>query len=82
MKKILVTIGALTLATGMAFAGDSKEAKSFSEIDTNKDGVITQTEASVDRELVAHFSNADADQNGFLTPSEFDTLKDEMEEAE
>ncbi|MEQ8205547.1 MAG: hypothetical protein RIA65_05170 [Woeseia sp.] len=82
MKKVLVTIGALTLATGMAFAGDTTEAKSFNDLDTNKDGVITQTEASVDRELVAYFSNADADQNGFLTPSEFDALKDEMEEAE
>jgi Ca2+-binding EF-hand superfamily protein len=83
MKRFIAIVGGLTLASGIALAGDDKGmAKSFNELDENQDGVITQTEASADQELVAQFQTADANQDGYLTPAEFDTVEPETEEAE
>ena len=81
MKKFVAIIGGLTLASGIAFAGEG-QAKSFNELDENQDGVITQTEASADQDLVAQFQTADANQDGYLTPAEYDTIQQETEEAE
>ncbi|HZD53682.1 MAG TPA: hypothetical protein VE175_11590 [Woeseiaceae bacterium] len=83
MKKILAIAAGLILASALAFAHDEeKQMKSFNELDENQDGVITQTEASADQELVAQFQTADANQDGYLTPAEFDTIQQETEEAE
>ncbi|MEX2124176.1 MAG: hypothetical protein WD795_09810 [Woeseia sp.] len=83
MKKIVAIVGAMALASGIAFAGEGeKEKTAFNDLDQNQDGVITQSEASADAELVAAFATADANQDGYLTPSEFDALEGEMEEAE
>jgi Ca2+-binding EF-hand superfamily protein len=84
MKKFVAIAGGLILASGLAVAGgdEHKQAKSFNELDENQDGVITQTEASADQTLVAQFQTADANQDGYLTPAEFDTIQQEMEEAE
>lgn len=82
MKKFVAIIGGLTLASGIALAGDQGQAKSFNELDENQDGVITQTEASADQNLVAEFQTADANQDGYLTPAEYDTIQQETEEAE
>jgi hypothetical protein len=84
MKKFVAIVGGLTLASGMALAGGDMEgqAKSFNELDENQDGVITQTEASADQNLVAEFQTADANQDGYLTPAEYDTIQQETEEAE
>lgn len=82
MKKFVAIAGGLILASGLAVAGGDKQAKSFNELDENQDGVITQTEASADQNLVAQFQTADANQDGYLTPAEFDTIQQEMEEAE
>ncbi len=93
MKKFVVIVGGLMLASGMALADDQSsqdpsmsgsqgQMKSFNELDENQDGVITQTEASADANLVAQFQTADANQDGYLTPAEFDTIQQETEEAE
>jgi Ca2+-binding EF-hand superfamily protein len=83
MKKFVAIIGGLTLASGIALAGDDQgQAKSFNELDENQDGVVTQTEASSDQNLVAQFQTADANQDGYLTPAEYDTIQQETEEAE
>lgn len=82
MKKFIAVVGGLTLASGMAMAGDMDKSKSFNELDENQDGVVTQTEASADQNLVAHFQTADANQDGYLTPAEFDSIESETEEAE
>jgi hypothetical protein len=83
MKKITAIAGGFVLATGMAFAGEGGDkAASFEELDQNQDGVITQSEAAQNPELVAQFQQADTNQDGYLTPSEFDAIKGEMEEAE
>lgn len=82
MKKFVAIAGGLALASGIALAGDMAGAKSFEELDSNQDGVITQTEASLSQDLVAKFNDADTNADGYLTPSEYDTVKEEMEEAE
>jgi len=81
MKKIVAIVGGLVLASGIAFAGDDAK-KGFNDLDENQDGVITQSEAAADQELVSKFTTADTNQDGYLTPSEFDALESEMEEAE
>lgn len=93
MKKFVAIVGGLVLASGAAFAqdagsldqsmsGSQGQEKSFNELDENQDGVITQTEASADQNLVAQFQTADANQDGYLTPAEYDTIQSETEEAE
>ncbi len=94
MKKFVAIVGGLMLASGVAMAQDQTSqdpsmmggsqgtSKSFNELDENQDGVITQTEASADQNLVAQFQTADANQDGYLTPAEFDTIQQETEEAE
>jgi len=44
--------------------------------------VITQAEASAHHELVSNFNDADVNADGYLTPSEFDAIREETEEAE
>lgn len=83
MKKLTVIGGTLLLASGMALAGDKPDAKQdFTDVDRNQDGVITQTEASADQDLLATFNDADLNADGYLTPSEFETVREDTEEAE
>jgi hypothetical protein len=75
------TLIALTLAAviplGAAVAGDqySKDksgttsAPGFDKLDTNKDGRISQAEASVDTNIV--FSSADTNGDGYLDKTEW-----------
>jgi EF hand domain-containing protein len=77
------TLIALTLAAviplGTAMAGDqygkdkdksgSMSAPGFDKLDTNRDGRISQAEASVDTNIV--FSSADANGDGYLDKSEW-----------
>ena len=82
MKKLIAIAGSLTLASGMAMAGDDMSEKKFEDLDANQDGVITQSEASAHQDLVANFNSADTNADGYLTPSEYDAIKDDTEEAE
>lgn len=43
----------------------------FETLDVNGDGVISQSEASVDAELMSKFSELDTDGNGELSKEEF-----------
>ena len=74
------TLIALTLAAaiplGAAVAGDqySKDksgtsAPAFDKLDTNRDGKISQAEASVDTNIV--FSSADTNGDGYLDKTEW-----------
>jgi len=68
---------AIPLGAGVAVAGDqySKDksgtmsAPGFDKLDTNRDGRISQAEASVDANLV--FSSADTNGDGYLDKSEW-----------
>lgn len=85
MKTLFAIIGCAALASGAAFADDTLSEQSFSDLDQNRDGVLTQSEAATDQELVAHFVEADINQDGLLTVDEYDTIingSEEMEEAE
>ena len=75
------TLIALTLAAaiplGAAVAGDqypkdksgTTSAPGFDKLDTNKDGRISQAEASVDTNIV--FSSADTNGDGYLDKTEW-----------
>jgi len=70
---IAITVAAL-LPLGAAMAGDGKDKSgsmgpSFDTLDTNRDGRISQAEASADANLV--FSASDANGDGYLDKSEF-----------
>lgn len=82
MKKIIAIASGLVLASGIAFAGGDEKKSTFNDLDQNQDGVITQSEAAADTDLVAEFTTADTNQDGYLTPSEFEALQGETEEAE
>ncbi len=82
MKKFIAIVGSAVLVAGTAFGGDMDKEKTFSDLDQNLDGVLTQVEVSTDQELMAKFDAADADHDGKLTSIEFDSIKDLTEEAE
>ena len=45
--------------------------KSWEELDANKDGKLSKAEAAADASMKALFANADADNDGTLTPEEY-----------
>jgi hypothetical protein len=74
VSKSLVAIAVASLFAGGAVAGEGKDKSgsmgpSFDTLDTNRDGRISQTEASADASLV--FSSADANGDGYLDKSEW-----------
>jgi hypothetical protein len=75
LSKSLVAIAVASLIPlGAAVAGEGKDKSgsmgpSFDTLDTNRDGRISQTEASADASLV--FSSADMNGDGYLDKSEW-----------
>ena len=82
MKKQIVLAGSLAILAASAFAGEDKAEKSFNELDTNKDGYLTQGEAASDDTLIAHFVEIDTNQDGVLSIREYDERMGETEEGE
>ena len=76
-KTLIALALAAAIPLGAAVAGDqySKDksgttnAPSFDKLDTNRDGRISQAEASVDANIV--FSSADANGDGYLDKTEW-----------
>src|SRR5882672_6501833 len=77
-SRTLITIAVATLIPlGAAVAGDKDKDKdksgyagaSFATLDTNRDGKISQAEASADTTIV--FSSTDANGDGYLDKSEW-----------
>ena len=69
---VAVAIAALIPLAGTAIAGDKDKSHSgttFDTLDTNRDGRISQAEASADVNIV--FSTADANADGYLDNAEF-----------
>jgi hypothetical protein len=64
---------AAALPLGVAIAGDKDKAgtmtPAFDKLDTNRDGRISQVEASVDTNIV--FTSADANGDGYLDKMEW-----------
>jgi hypothetical protein len=70
---IAITVAAL-LPLGAAMAGEGKDKSgsmgpSFDTLDTNRDGRISQAEASADASIV--FTASDANGDGYLDKTEF-----------
>ena len=82
MKKQIALAGSVFILAATAFAGDEKAEKSFNELDTNRDGYLTQGEAAVDDTLIAHFVEIDTNQDGVLSSAEYDERMNETEEGE
>lgn len=83
MKRAISVIAGLTLASGIALAGDDMKDVDFDKLDANGDGVISQAEIAEETDDVSirqHFAQADTDQNGYLNQQEFDGLKENLEE--
>lgn len=69
---VALSLAALLPLAGTAFAGDKDKSHSgttFDTLDTNRDGRISQAEASADANLV--FTTADANADGYLDNAEF-----------
>jgi Ca2+-binding EF-hand superfamily protein len=76
-KTLIALAVAALIPLGAAVAGEGdygkdksgKMSQGFDKLDTNKDGRISQAEASVDANIV--FSSADANGDGYLDKSEW-----------
>lgn len=82
MKKSIAVVTSLILASGMAFAGEGAKESSFTDLDKDGNGAITQSEASNHDALMANFTAADVNRDGQLSRTEFDAVQPELEEAE
>jgi hypothetical protein len=82
MKKQLAIAGSLAILAGAAFAGDDTTEQSFKDLDTNKDGVLTQDEAAMDDALIVQFVEIDTNRDGILSISEYIDGTEETEEGE
>jgi Ca2+-binding EF-hand superfamily protein len=71
---------ALALACGAGYAADAdkerenKAHKGFNEMDKNADGKLTRAEAAGNKDLLAKWKNADSNNDGVLTRSEYLTV--------
>jgi len=74
--KTVLAAAAMALACGAAFAADNdnKHHKGFNDMDKNADGKLTRAEAKGNKELLARWKEADSNNDGFLTRTEYLTL--------
>lgn len=70
MRKEWIVLGA-ALFTSAAVAGGT----TFSNLDTNHDGKISQEEAAANPSVAAQFDKADSNQDGSLEESEFSAME-------
>jgi len=90
VSKMMIAATMIAVLPLSAFAGDKEKTETqmssaasaqFNALDTNRDGRISQTEASTDTKLV--FSTADKNGDGYLDNREYaqrDMSKDSMPE--
>ena len=72
MKSRIITIaGAAMLALAGSAAADNTKASAEVEVDANRDGKITKTEAKTNKELSAQFSKLDTNKDGNLDSAEY-----------
>lgn len=74
MKKTVLVIAATLIPFGVALAGEGKDKSgsmgpSFDTLDTNRDGRVSQAEASADASIM--FSSADTNGDGYLDKREW-----------
>ena len=71
--KSVLAAAAMALACGAAFAADNdnKHHKGFNDMDKNADGKLTRAEAKGNKELLARWKEADSNNDGVLTRTEY-----------
>jgi hypothetical protein len=75
MKKHFASALALMFATGgSAYAGEHGKEMSFKDMDTDKDGYISNEEAQENKLLSQHMRMMDKDKNGQLSMNEFEAF--------
>jgi hypothetical protein len=85
LKPLLVSFSLLALAAVPAHAADDKKSdakagagatksRSFTSLDTNKDGSIARAEVAAHADLAAKFKDADKNADGKLSRSEYDAM--------
>jgi hypothetical protein len=67
-----VLLPAVIATVGLSAAALAQELPAFEEVDTNRDGVISLSEASIVEGL--DLASADANQDGVLDRAEYDQL--------
>jgi Ca2+-binding EF-hand superfamily protein len=70
MKGLAITLTALAVAVGSAYAADKKKT-GFDALDKNNDGYLTRTEAAGNPRLLKGFDVADKNNDGKLSRSEY-----------
>jgi Ca2+-binding EF-hand superfamily protein len=73
MKRIFVASTGVLALMAISLAAAQRSA-SFEALDADKDGLITVIESKTDKQVAAHFSTADKNQDGYLTKAEFDSI--------
>jgi Ca2+-binding EF-hand superfamily protein len=72
MRKLLFMAGWLALLP--AAMAQNAPQMSFEQLDANKDGRISVSEARKDKVVAARFAKADANQDGYLDRKEFASI--------
>ena len=72
MRKFLLLVGLMAVLA--AARAQNAPQMTFEQLDTNKDGRISVSEARKDKAVAARFSKADANQDGYLDRAEFKTI--------
>lgn len=73
VKSVLVA-SAMALACGTAFAADKDEHQGFNDMDKNADGKLTRAEAKGKKDLLSRWKEADKDNDGTLSRTEYLTV--------
>jgi len=73
MKRIFVASTGMLALLAISLAA-AQRSVSFEALDADKDGLITVIESKADKQVAAHFSTADKNQDGYLTKAEFDAI--------
>src|SRR5688572_15641501 len=66
-----VLAASIVLACGVGFAKEAQSRQGFNDMDKDADGRLTRTEAAGNKDLIARWSQADADNDGVLTRGEY-----------
>ena len=72
MKKIVASLAIALLATSAMADEAAKGGMSFTQLDADRDGKVTSTEAAGSAELSSAFKTSDANGDGALSKSEYD----------